>query len=35
VKLTLAGDSLELTGLSSDEQNRLVELWVARHATVR
>ena len=33
VKLTLDGDSLEVTGVSSDEQDRLVELWVARHAT--
>jgi hypothetical protein len=32
VKLTLDGDSLEVTGLSSSEQDRLVELWVARHA---
>lgn len=35
VKLTLDGDSLELTGLSSEGQDRLVELWVARHATAR
>jgi hypothetical protein len=34
VKLTLDGDSLEVTGMSSEEQDRLVELWVARHATV-
>ena len=33
VKLTLDGDTLELTGVSSDEQQRLIELWVARHAT--
>jgi hypothetical protein len=32
VKLTLDGDTLELTGVSSDEQQRLIELWVARHA---
>jgi hypothetical protein len=32
VKLTLDGDSLEVTGMSSAEQDRLVELWVARHA---
>lgn len=32
VKLTLDGDSLEVTGLGSSEQDRLVELWVARHA---
>jgi hypothetical protein len=31
VKLTLDGDTLELTGVSSDEQNRLVEQWIARH----
>jgi hypothetical protein len=32
IKLTLDGDSLELTGVSSAEQDRLVELWVIRHA---
>jgi hypothetical protein len=32
VKLTLDGDTLELTGVSSDEQNRLVAQWIARHA---
>jgi hypothetical protein len=31
VKLTLDGDTLELTGVSSDEQSRLVEQWIARH----
>lgn len=32
VKLTLDGDTLEVTGLSTDAQSRLVEQWVARHA---
>ena len=32
VKLTLDGDTLELTGVSSAEQDRLIDLWVARHA---
>jgi len=32
IKLTLDGDSLELTGVTSAEQDRLVELWVTRHA---
>jgi hypothetical protein len=32
VKLTLDGDTHEVTGVSSDEQRRLVDLWVARHA---
>ena len=31
IKLTLDGDSLELTRASTAEQNRLVELWVMRH----
>ncbi len=31
VKLTLDGDTLEVTGVSSDEQSRLVEQWIARH----
>jgi hypothetical protein len=35
VKLTLDGDSLEVTGVSSEEQDRLVELWIAREATRR
>lgn len=32
VKLTLDGDTLELSGVSSDEQSRLVEQWIDRHA---
>jgi hypothetical protein len=32
VKLTLDGDTLELTGVSSDQQSQLVEEWIARHA---
>jgi hypothetical protein len=32
VKITLDGDAIEITGASSAEQDRLVELWVARHA---
>jgi hypothetical protein len=35
VKLTLDGDALEVTGVSSEEQDRLVELWIARNATRR
>jgi hypothetical protein len=35
VKLTLDGDSLEVTGVSSEEQDRLVEHWVARPASTR
>jgi hypothetical protein len=31
IKLTLDGDSLELTRVTSAEQDRLVELWVMRH----
>ncbi len=33
VKLTLDGDALEVSGVSSAEQDRLIDLWVARHAT--
>jgi membrane-associated two-gene conflict system component 1 (EACC1) len=33
VKLTLDGDALEVSGVSSAEQDRLIELWVARHGT--
>lgn len=32
VKLTLDNDTLEVTGVSSVEQHRLVEQWVSRHA---
>ena len=31
IKLTLDGDSLELTSVSTAEQDRLVELWMMRH----
>lgn len=33
VKLTLDGDILEISGLRSVEQERLVDLWIARHAS--
>ncbi len=33
VKLTLDGDALEVSGVSSAEQNRLIDLWVSRHGT--
>jgi hypothetical protein len=32
VKLTMGGDALEVSGASSAEQDRLIGLWVARHA---
>lgn len=32
VRLTLDGDTLEVTGVSSEEQSRLIEQWVTRHA---
>jgi hypothetical protein len=32
VTLSLDGDTLEVSGISSDEQQRLIDLWVARHA---
>jgi hypothetical protein len=31
VKLELGGDALELTGVSSKEQRRLTDEWLARH----
>jgi hypothetical protein len=31
VKLQLGGDALELTGVSSKEQRRLTDEWLARH----
>ena len=33
VKLTLGGDALEVSGVSSAEQDRLIDLWVSRHGT--
>ncbi len=32
VKLTLDGDTCEVTGLTSVDQERLIDLWIARHA---
>ena len=32
IKLELGGDALELTGVSSREQRRLTDEWLARHA---
>ena len=32
VKLSLDGDTCEVSGLDSDEQKRLVDLWIVRHA---
>ena len=33
IKLQLGGDALELTGVSSKEQRRLTDEWLARHAS--
>jgi uncharacterized protein YidB (DUF937 family) len=33
VKLAIDGDTLEVTGVSSEEQRRLIDEWIARHAT--
>ena len=35
VKLTLDGDTLEVTGVSSAEQDQLIEMWVGRHTAPR
>ncbi|HWD46087.1 MAG TPA: hypothetical protein VHM23_20635 [Actinomycetota bacterium] len=32
IKLELDGDTLELTGMSSNEQRRLVDEWLRRHS---
>ena len=32
VKLSLDGESIELTGASTDAQQQLVELWIRRHS---
>lgn len=33
IKLELGGDALELTGVSSKEQRRLTDEWLARHTS--
>jgi hypothetical protein len=33
IKLGLGGDVLELTGVSSKEQRRLTDEWLARHTS--
>jgi hypothetical protein len=33
VKVTIDGDTLELTGASDETQRRVVDDWIARHAT--
>ena len=33
IKLQLGGDVLELTGVSSEEQRRLADAWIRRHAS--
>ena len=33
VRLSLGGDALEVSGVSSAEQERLIDLWVTRHGT--
>lgn len=33
IKLQLGGDALELTGVSSNEQRRLTDEWLARHTS--
>jgi hypothetical protein len=33
VRLTLDGDALEVSGVSSAEQDRLIDLWISRHGT--
>jgi hypothetical protein len=35
IKLQLGGDALELTGVSSKEQRRLTDEWLARHQSSR
>jgi len=35
VKLSLGGDALEVSGVSSAEQDRLIDPWVSRHGTGR
>jgi hypothetical protein len=32
VKLELDGDAIEITGVSSRDQQRLIDLWIERHA---
>ena len=32
VEITLDGDTIKLTGATAEQQNKLVEAWLARHA---
>lgn len=34
VTLDIGGDTLEVTGISSDEQQRLINAWISRHTGV-
>jgi len=31
ISMEIGGDKLEVTGLSSEEQNKLIEVWITRH----
>ena len=33
VEVTIGGDTLKLSGASSGEQERIIDAWIARHAT--
>ncbi|MDQ1750571.1 MAG: hypothetical protein QOE71_1627 [Pseudonocardiales bacterium] len=33
IKLSVAGDTLEMTGITSEQQQRLIDDWLSRHAT--
>jgi hypothetical protein len=35
IKVTIDGDSIEVSDTTSSERERLIELWIARHATSR
>lgn len=32
VELSIDGDTCKVTGITSDDQDRLIDLWIARHA---
>jgi hypothetical protein len=34
ITLEIAGDKLNVTGVTSEEQQRLIQEWISRHATV-
>jgi len=35
ISLEIAGDKLEITGVSDEQQQRLIDVWISKHETTR